>query len=148
MRALVQRTKFCEISIDNQITAQTAYGMLILLGVEPDDTSLEIDYLIKKISNLRIFNDENEVMNKSIIDAKGEIMVVSQFTLMANTAKGNRPSYIHAARPEVAIPLYEEFIAKMKTTNLKVETGVFGADMKINLLNDGPVTIWFDTKNK
>lgn len=149
MRALIQRTKFCTITINNQLTAQTDYGMLILLGIEPDDEPKDIDYLIKKISNLRIFNDENNVMNKSVMDTNGEIMIVSQFTLMANTAKGNRPSYINAARPEIAIPLYEEFVDKMKTTtSLKVETGEFGADMKIELLNDGPVTIWFDTKNK
>lgn len=147
MRTLIQRSSHCELSIGGEIVAQTAFGLLVLLGIHPDDTPEDVDYLARKISQLRIFDDENGVMNKSVVDISGEIMIVSQFTLYADTKKGNRPSYIHAAKPDVAIPLYELFIEKVKYySQLHIETGVFGADMKINLTNDGPVTIWIDSK--
>ena len=123
--------------------------MLILLGIVDDDTQEDIDFLVRKTANLRIFNDENEVMNTSLKDIDGEVIVVSQFTLQASTKKGNRPSYIKAAKPDIAIPLYENFVLSLeKELNKKVQTGIFGADMKVELLNDGPVTIIIDSKNK
>ena len=124
-------------------------GILILLGIESDDSELDADWIISKISGLRIFSDKEGKMNLSIKDVKGSFLVISQFTLFASTKKGNRPSYIQAARPEQAIPLYEYFVANLKSeTNLVVETGVFGADMKVSLVNDGPVTISIDSKNR
>lgn len=147
MRVLIQRSSSTSLTIDNQIVADINYGMVVLVGIQPDDDDDDIEYLAKKIVHLRIFDDENGVMNKSIIDVNGEILIVSQFTLMANTKKGNRPSYINAAKADIAIPIYEKFIQKTKEySNLTVKTGVFGATMKINLTNDGPVTIWMDSK--
>lgn len=149
MKAVIQRVASASVTIEGKIHSEIANGLLILLGIVSDDTSLDIQWLSKKIANLRIFNDANEVMNKSLIDVAGEAIVVSQFTLQASTKKGNRPSYIKAAKPEVAIPLYEAFVVQMEQDlNKKVGTGVFGADMKVALLNDGPVTIVIDSKNK
>jgi len=149
MKAVVQRATSASVTIDGMITCQISDGILILLGISDSDENEDIIWLSNKIANLRIFNDETDVMNKSLIDIKGDVIVVSQFTLMASTKKGNRPSYIKAAKPEIAIPLYEKFIAQIETDlNKKVSTGVFGADMKITLTNDGPVTIIIDSKNK
>lgn len=150
MRVLIQRVKSASVKtkIDSEILENSIdYGMLVLLGIEENDSSYDIDYVIKKISKLRIFNDENHTMNLSILDIKGEILVISQFTLHALTKKGNRPSYIKAAKPEIAIPLYKEFIDKLtKDTELVIKTGWFGADMDVNLINHGPVTIMIDSK--
>ncbi len=149
MKAVIQRVTSASVSVDGKITSSMKNGLLILLGVADDDEQEDILWLTKKIANLRIFDDENEVMNKSIIDIRGEAIVVSQFTLLASTKKGNRPSYIKAAKPEIAIPIYEKFVEEFeKKIYKKVGTGIFGADMKIELLNDGPVTIIIDTKNK
>ena len=149
MRAVVQRVTRASITVEDKIISKINLGLLILLGIETEDTQEDIEWLSRKIANLRIFNDEVGVMNKSLIDINGDAIVVSQFTLHAATKKGNRPSYIKAARPEVAIPLYEQFIQQIESdVNKKVGTGVFGADMKVDLLNDGPVTILIDTKNK
>jgi len=149
VRVVIQRVSEASVSIDQKIKSKIGPGLLILLGIEPDDEEMDILWLVKKISNLRIFPDENEVMNKSAVDKALEMLVISQFTLLASTKKGNRPSYIRAARPEVAIPLYESFVRQLQqTSQLKVETGTFGADMKVALINDGPVTIWMDSKNK
>ena len=123
--------------------------MLVLVGIEDRDTQEDIEWLCKKIANLRIFDDENGVMNRSIVETEGEVMVVSQFTLHASTKKGNRPSYIHASKPDIAIPMYEAFCAEMGLQiGKEVQTGTFGADMKVELVNDGPVTIWIDSQNK
>lgn len=149
MRAVIQRTLDCAVLINGKVHSSISGGLFILLGIEDADTSEDIDWLCGKISNLRIFADENGVMNLSVTETKKEIMVVSQFTLHASTKKGNRPSYIKAARPEKAIPLYELFVEKLKTASqCRVATGVFGADMKITFTNDGPVTILMDSKNK
>ncbi len=149
MRVVIQRVSEASVTIDQKIKSQIGAGLLILLGIEPDDQEADILWLVKKISNLRIFPDENEVMNKSIVDKALEMLVISQFTLFASTKKGNRPSYIRAARPNVAIPLYEKFVKELEqTSQLKVGTGTFGADMKVALINDGPVTICIDSKNK
>lgn len=149
MRAIIQRVSHASVTIDNQVRSSIKNGLLIFLGITDTDSTTDIAWISKKIINLRIFNDENSVMNKSLVDVNGEIIVVSQFTLMASTKKGNRPSYIKAAKPEIAIPLYEQFISQIeKDLNKKVGTGIFGADMKIELLNDGPVTIIIDSKNK
>jgi D-tyrosyl-tRNA(Tyr) deacylase len=149
MKAVVQRVSKASVLINGAITSQISDGVLVLLGISDNDANEDILWLSNKIANLRIFNDENEVMNKSLIDINGDVIVVSQFTLMASTKKGNRPSYIKAARPEFAIPLYEIFIKQMEADlNKKVGTGVFGADMKVELINDGPVTIIIDSKNK
>ena len=149
MKAIIQRVTFASVTIDNAISAEIQSGLLILVGIESADAAEDIDWLTKKIANLRIFADENEVMNKSVKDIDGEILIVSQFTLHASTKKGNRPSYIHAARPEIAIPLYESFLSQMSIEIQKpIQSGTFGADMKVALLNDGPVTILIDTKNK
>ena len=149
MKAVVQRVAKASVLINGTITSQISDGVLVLLGISDDDANEDILWLSNKIANLRIFNDENEVMNKSLIDINGDVIVVSQFTLMASTKKGNRPSYINAARPEFAIPLYEIFIKQMEADlNKIVYTGVFGADMKVELINDGPVTIIIDSKNK
>lgn len=147
MRILIQRSTCSTLLINNSIVAQIRYGMVVLVGIQPDDGDDDINYMARKIVNLRVFDDENGVMNKSITDIEGEILVVSQFTLMADTKKGNRPSYLHAAKSDIAVPIYEKFIDKIKEySKLTVKTGVFGADMKINLTNDGPVTIWIDSK--
>lgn len=149
MRVVIQRVSEASVTIEGQKVAQMGHGLLVLLGIEEADTNEDVSWLTKKIVQLRIFNDENDVMNRSVTDVEGNVIVVSQFTLHALTKKGNRPSYIKAARPELAIPLYEQFCNQLSTDLGKpVQTGVFGADMKVQLLNDGPVTIWIDTKNK
>ncbi len=149
MKAVIQRVSQASVIINNVKVADIGLGLLILVGIEDADTKEDIDWLTAKISQLRIFNDENEVMNKSVQDVNGDIIVVSQFTLHASTKKGNRPSYLKASKPNVAIPLYEAFVASIeKAIKKKVQTGQFGADMKVNLINDGPVTIIIDTKNK
>lgn len=147
MRLVIQRVSQAEIKIDEQQHAAIGKGLLILLGISTEDTQEDADKLAKKIPALRIFSDENGQMNLSVSDINGEILIVSQFTLYGDAAKGNRPSFIHAARPEQAIPLYEYFVQKVKEGSIvPVSTGVFGADMKINLTNDGPVTIIMDSK--
>lgn len=149
MRVVIQRVSEASVTIDGKVKSKIATGLLILLGIEPSDEQEDINWLCRKISNLRIFPDENEVMNKSVLDIQGNLLVISQFTLHASTKKGNRPSYIRAAGPDIAIPLYEAFVDTLqKTTNLEVGTGIFGTDMKVALLNDGPVTIMMDSKNK
>jgi D-tyrosyl-tRNA(Tyr) deacylase len=149
MKAVIQRVSQSSVTIDNKIVAKINNGLLVLLGIVDDDNHEDIDWLTSKILNLRIFGDENNVMNLSVKDCNGDIIIVSQFTLHASTKKGNRPSYIKAAKPEIAIPLYEKFIAKMETEfGKKIQTGQFGADMKVALLNDGPVTIIIDSKNR
>jgi D-tyrosyl-tRNA(Tyr) deacylase len=149
MKAVIQRVSQASVTIDGVKTADIQKGLLVLIGIEDADTTDDINWLTAKIANLRIFGDENEVMNLSLKEVGGDIIIVSQFTLQASTKKGNRPSYLKAAKPEVAIPLYEAFIVVMETEiGKKVQTGQFGADMKVALLNDGPVTIIIDTKNK
>lgn len=149
MRTVIQRVAHASVTIDGISKSSIGKGLLVLLGIEEADNQEDIDWLCKKIVNLRIFEDDNRVMNKSVLEIKGEILVVSQFTLMASTKKGNRPSYIRAAKHETSIPLYEKFCQKISQELGKpVGTGEFGADMKVDLLNDGPVTICIDTKNK
>lgn len=149
MRAVIQRVTHAAVTVDNKIISEISSGLLILIGIEVADDKDDINWLTKKISQLRIFDDKNGVMNKSLIETKGEAMVISQFTLHAKTKKGNRPSYIKAARPETAIPLYHEFISSLKSTiNQEVKTGKFGAMMQVELVNSGPITIIIDTKNK
>jgi len=149
MRTVIQRVSKAAVIVNQNTIAKIEYGLLILLGIENEDTQEDIEWLCAKISNLRIFNDENDIMNFSIMDINGEILLVSQFTLHASTKKGNRPSYIRAARPEVAIPLYEKFIMNMELKlGKKIQTGVFGAHMILDFVNDGPVTICMDSKNK
>lgn len=149
MKVVIQRVSQASVTIKKNIVAQINQGLLILIGIEDSDNQEDINWLTSKIANLRIFADENEVMNLSIKDIKGEIIVVSQFTLHAATKKGNRPSYIKAAKPEIAITLYENFVSQIeKEVGYSVQTGQFGADMKVALVNDGPVTIIIDTKNK
>lgn len=149
MKVVVQRVSEAKVIIDDKIEASIKKGVLILLGIVDDDSNEDIDWLVRKVLNLRIFSDENQVMNKSLLEVDGEVIVVSQFTLHASTKKGNRPSYIKAAKPTIAIPLYEEFVKLLeKQFDKKVQTGVFGSDMKVTLVNDGPVTIIIDTKNK
>jgi D-tyrosyl-tRNA(Tyr) deacylase len=149
MRTVIQRVSKASVTIHDNIVSEINNGLLILLGIEGADDNTDIEWLTKKIANLRIFNDENGVMNKSLIDVNGDAIVVSQFTLHASTKKGNRPSYIYAAKPEIAIPLYEQFIAAFELQlNKKVGTGQFGADMQVSLINDGPVTINIDSKVK
>jgi D-tyrosyl-tRNA(Tyr) deacylase len=149
MRIVLQRVLEASVKIDGSINSSIDCGLLVLLGIEASDSVEDANWLISKIAGLRIFTDSDGKMNLSIQDLKGSFLVISQFTLFASTKKGNRPSYIQAARPEQAIPLYEYFVSKLKSeTNLKVETGVFGADMKVSLINDGPVTISIDSKNK
>ncbi|WP_144891620.1 D-aminoacyl-tRNA deacylase [Flavobacterium tiangeerense] len=149
MKVVIQRVSQASVTIDNQIVANIQKGLLVLVGIEDADTHEDSSWLSSKIVNLRIFGDENDVMNRSIKDISGDIIVVSQFTLHALTKKGNRPSYIKASKPEIAVPLYEQFVAQIEQDlSKKVQTGVFGADMKVQLLNDGPVTIIIDSKNK
>ncbi|AOZ98676.1 D-aminoacyl-tRNA deacylase [Flavobacterium commune] len=149
MRVVIQRVSSASVTIDNKIVAEINKGLLVLVGVEDADTQEDIDWLIAKIAKIRIFGDESNVMNLSVQDVDGDIIVVSQFTLHAGTKKGNRPSYIKASKPEIAIPLYENFVRKLESEiGKKVQTGEFGADMKVALLNDGPVTIWIDSKNR
>lgn len=149
MKTVIQRVKYASVSIDGKVTARIDQGLMILLGIADDDDCEAADWLARKAATLRIFDDENGVMNKDIQEIDGQILVVSQFTLLASYKKGNRPSYIHAAGHETAIPLYEHFIAQLVAlTGQPIATGTFGADMKIELLNDGPVTICMDTKHK
>ncbi len=149
MRAVIQRVTKASVTIDNNIHSQIGAGLLVLVGIEDADTAEDIEWLSGKIVNLRIFNDENGVMNVAIKDNGGDILVVSQFTLHASTKKGNRPSYIKASKPEFAIPMYEKFVTQLNNDLGKpVYTGVFGADMKVDLCNDGPVTIVVDSRNK
>ena len=149
MIAVIQRVSESSVKIEGKIKAQRGIGLMILLGIEEADGPEDIEWLSKKIVNLRIFPDENEVMNRSLLDVNGEILLISQFTLHASTKKGNRPSYIKAAKPDIAIPIYEKMITALETELGKsIGTGVFGADMKVNLINDGPVTIVMDTKNR
>jgi D-tyrosyl-tRNA(Tyr) deacylase len=149
MIAVTQRVSEASVKIDNLVKAKINKGLLLLLGIEDADTNEDIEWLVNKIINLRIFNDEGGVMNLSIKDDGGDIILVSQFTLHASTKKGNRPSYIKAAKPDVAIPLYEKFIiALTEGLGKSIQTGTFGADMKVSLINDGPVTIIIDTKNR
>lgn len=149
MKTVIQRVSKASVTIEGEKVSEIKDGLLILLGIEPADNEEDIEWLSKKIANLRIFNDQNQVMNKSLIDVDGDAIIVSQFTLHANAKKGNRPSYINAAKPEIAIPLYQQFIVNFEhQINKKVGTGEFGADMKVSLLNDGPVTIIIDSKTK
>lgn len=149
MKTVTQRVQYASVTIDGVVKSKIGKGLLILVGIEDRDTQEDIDWLCKKICNLRIFDDEQGVMNRSVMDVDGEILVVSQFTLQASTKKGNRPSYIRASKPEVAIPMYESFCAEMGIQlGKEVQTGTFGADMKVELLNDGPVTILIDSQNK
>ncbi len=149
MRAVIQRVKKASVTINKELKSEINYGLLILLGVEDADNQEDVEWLAGKISKMRIFDDEHGVMNLSVMDINGDILVVSQFTLHASTKKGNRPSYIRAARPEKAIPIYKGFIAALeKITGKKIKTGEFGAMMDVSLVNTGPVTILIDTKNK
>jgi D-aminoacyl-tRNA deacylase len=149
MKAVIQRVSHASVKVDGSTTGEIGQGLLVLLGVEDADTDEDIAWLSNKIVNLRVFNDESEVMNKSLLDVSGGLLLVSQFTLHASTKKGNRPSYIKASKPEFAIPMYEKMITKLQgDLGQPIQTGIFGADMKVELLNDGPVTIIIDTKNK
>ena len=149
MKVVIQRVSQASVTIDEKIVAAIQNGLLVLVGIEDTDSQEDIDWLAAKVANIRIFGDENQVMNLSVKDIGGDVIVVSQFTLHANTKKGNRPSYSKASKPEVAIPLYENFVNTLELElGKKVQTGVFGADMKVLLLNDGPVTIIMDSKNK
>lgn len=149
MRAVIQRTAHASVKVDGQITGRIEKGLLVLLGIEDADTTEDIEWLSGKIVNLRIFDDEKGVMNLSLKDVDGNLLIVSQFTLHASTKKGNRPSYIKASKPDIAIPLYEKMKAQLANDlGKQIQAGIFGADMKVKLLNDGPVTIIIDTKNK
>ena len=149
MRVLIQRVNNASVTVDNKLISLINNGLLLLIGVGEQDSNEDIEWLTKKIANIRLFDDENGVMNKSVMDIDGEILAVSQFTLMASTKKGNRPSYIKAAKPEISVPLYEQFCTEMEIAiNKPIKRGVFGADMKVELLNDGPVTIFIDSKNR
>ena len=149
MRPVIQRVQHASVTINGSIKSSIGNGFLLLLGIEATDTSEDVDWLVKKVSALRVFDDENGVMNRSIIDVQGEALVVSQFTLYASYKKGNRPSWFRAASHDISVPLYEEFCSKLSAAlGKEVGTGEFGADMKVELLNDGPVTICMDTKNK
>ena len=149
MRIVIQRVSEASVSIKDTMKSAIQQGFLILLGIGEDDTEDDIEWLVKKVVNLRVFDDEQGIMNKSILDVNGEILVVSQFTLMASYKKGNRPSYIHAAKHEISIPLYQQFCERLSAQlGKEVGTGEFGADMQVKLVNDGPVTICMDTKNK
>ncbi len=149
MRLVIQRVSKASVSIKGNRKSSIKQGLLILVGIEPTDTSADIDWLVKKACNLRIFDDEEGIMNKSILDVNGEMLVISQFTLHARTKKGNRPSYVNAASPNIAIPLYKEFITKLEeVSQTVVGTGEFGANMQVQLINDGPVTIIIDSKQK
>ncbi len=149
MRVIIQRVTHASVTINQKIKSSIGNGLLVLVGIEDRDTDEDIEWLTGKIVNLRIFNDENDVMNKSVMEIDGEILVISQFTLHAMTKKGNRPSYIKASKPDFAIPMYEKFCREIeKLLGKNIGTGEFGADMKVELLNDGPVTIWMDSKNR
>ena len=146
MRVVVQRVKHASVTINGTVNGKINNGFLVLLGIQSTDSKQDVDYLVKKVTNLRIFSDENDKMNLSLKDVNGELLIVSQFTLYANCKEGNRPSFVEAAKPDVAIPLYEYFVSECKKIIPVVETGIFGADMKVELLNDGPVTIIMDSK--
>ncbi len=146
MRVVVQRVKHASVTINGTVNGKINNGFLVLLGVQSTDSEQDVDYLVKKVTNLRIFSDENDKMNLSLKDVNGELLIVSQFTLYANCKEGNRPSFVEAAKPDIAIPLYEYFVSECKKIISVVETGIFGADMKVDLLNDGPVTIIMDSK--
>ena len=149
MRAVIQRVSKASVTVDGKVTGKINKGLLVFIGIEDADTNEDITWLSNKIVNLRIFNDENGVMNRSVKDEDGTILLVSQFTLHASTKKGNRPSYIKASKPEIAVPLYQNMITQLeRDLGTPVQCGIFGADMKVELLNDGPVTILIDTKNK
>lgn len=149
MRAVIQRVSHATCKVDGKITGEIQIGLMIVLGIADDDTDEDLEWLANKIVNMRIFGDDNGLMNKAITDVNGNILLISQFTLFAQTKKGNRPSFIRAARPDKAIPMYEQMIATLgKLLNKKIATGIFAADMKVELLNDGPVTIIMDTKDK
>lgn len=149
MKAVIQRVSRASVTVEEKITGAIEEGLLVLLGIEDADTAEDIQWLSNKIVNLRIFNDENGVMNRSVLELNGGILLVSQFTLHASTKKGNRPSYIKASKPDFAVPMYEQMTRQLETDlGKKIQTGIFGADMKVELLNDGPVTIVIDTKNK
>ena len=146
MRVVVQRVKHASVTINGTVNGKINNGFLVLLGIQSTDSEQDVDYLVKKVTNLRIFSDENDKMNLSLKDVNGELLIVSQFTLYANCREGNRPSFVEAAKPNIAIPLYEYFVSECKKIIPVVETGIFGADMKVDLLNDGPVTIIMDSK--
>lgn len=149
MRVVLQRVSHASVSVDNSIISKITQGLLLFIGIEETDTQEDIEWLSRKIVNLRIFNDEQGVMNNSLLQTNGDALVISQFTLHAATKKGNRPSYIKAAKPDIAIPIYKAFITQLEVhLGKKIGEGIFGADMKVNLLNDGPVTIIIDTKNR
>jgi len=150
MKVIIQRVVNASVEINHEVYNTIENGFMILLGICNEDNQQDIDWIVKKISGLRIFNDENKTMNLSIKDISGSVLLISQFTLYASTKKGNRPSYLNAAKPEIAIPIYERFISclKKEIDPLEVKTGIFGADMKVSLINDGPVTIIMDSKNK
>jgi D-tyrosyl-tRNA(Tyr) deacylase len=149
MRAVIQRVNYARVTINKRVTGQIGPGLLVLLGIEDADNSEDISWLSNKIVNLRVFNDVDGVMNRSVLEIGGGILLISQFTLHASTKKGNRPSYIKASKPAIAIPLYEQMIRQLETDlGAGIEKGIFGADMKVELLNDGPVTILIDTKNR
>ena len=148
MKVVVQRVASSKVEIAGAINGEIGQGFLVLLGIGKEDVLDDVDYLVNKVSALRVFTDENEKMNLSLSDINGSVLLISQFTLFADTKKGNRPSFINAAEPSVAIPLYEAFISKLKEKQIPVETGVFGADMQVSLVNDGPVTIIIDSKMK
>lgn len=147
MRAVIQRVKHASVSVDNQITGEIEQGFLVLLGVTHTDTEKEVDWLAKKITDLRVFNDSEDKMNLGLKDVNGELLIISQFTLYGNCIKGRRPAFIDAAKPDMANKLYEKFLKKCKELGFKTEAGIFGADMKVELLNDGPVTLIIDTKD-
>ena len=149
MRTVIQRVTNASVTVESKVVAEIQKGLLVFVGIKEADTQEDLDWLVTKIAQLRIFNDENEVMNLSVQDIDGDVLVVSQFTLHAATKKGNRPSYIKAAKPDFAIPMYERFVKALESKlGKKVPTGIFGADMKVLLLNDGPVTILIDSKNR
>ena len=149
MKILIQRVKRASVTVEKELISLINNGLLVFVGIGEEDNDEDIQWLSKKIANIRLFDDENGVMNKSVMDIDGEVLAVSQFTLMASTKKGNRPSYIKAARPEISVPLYEKFCEEIELAiNKPIKQGVFGADMKVDLLNDGPVTIFIDSKNR
>ena len=149
MRVLIQRVKKASVTVDNELISLIDKGLLIFVGICDEDNDEDIEWLTKKIANIRLFDDEKGVMNLSVTDTGGDILAVSQFTLMASTKKGNRPSYIKAAKPDISVPLYEKFCTEMEiAVNKPIKRGIFGADMKVELINDGPVTIFIDSKNR
>ena len=148
MKTVIQRVSEAKVKVDGKIAGEIAHGLLLLIGIDEEDEKADADWLVQKILNLRIFGDQEEKLNLSVLDTCGEILCISQFTLIADYRKGNRPSFIKAAKPEKAIPLFEYFKTELSKSNLKIESGIFGADMKVSLVNDGPVTIVMDSKTK